>query len=235
MRPTINLNASVASRTALSIAFLVAGLLVTEGRSVAMQENSLSEALVTYSFLASHYSLRFLFVHRNATNTLARDMKALNDALTTLQCNTPNILAMPHAAVIVPTSASGQWFSLEPTKTPPNEGLLFVTRPQTRNGARVLAVVSGIGPDETTIFWLQNTNGSFSATLLYDSFKKGKVANSPGTIVGMIMAVRLERGDDILLKEWAEPGSRQGIMGKMGRVFRLDPARDTVTLISAGK
>ena len=235
MRPITNPNASVTSRTTLCIALLFAVLLVPERRSGATQENSLSQALVTYSFLASHYSLNFLFVPRNAADTLVRNMKALNDALSALHCNTPDVLAMSHAAVVVPASAYGQWFGLEPAKTAPHQGLLFVTGPETRNGNRVLVVVSGIGPDETTIFWLENTKGAFSTTLLYDSFKKGKVANSPGTVVGMVMAVRLEKDGDILLKEWAEPGSRPGIMGEMNRVFRLDPFRDTLTLVSSGE
>jgi hypothetical protein len=236
MQPITNPHASVTSRAALCIALLFALLLVAERPSGATQENGLSQALVTYSFLASHYSLNFLFVPEHATDTLVRDMKALNEALSALHCDTPNVLATTsHTAVIVPTSAVGQWFGLEPTKTTPHDGLLFVTEPETGNGKKVLVVVSGIRPDETTIFWLEDAKGTFSTTLLYDSFKKGKVVNSPDTPVGMVMAVRLEKDEDILLKEWAEPGSRPGIMGEVGRVFRLDPLRDTVTLVSAGK
>jgi hypothetical protein len=83
------------------------------------------------------------------------------------------------------------------------------------------------------VFWLEEANRGYVARLLFDSFKKGKVSNET-TVVGAATSLKFESDNEILLKDWGEPGIGPAEFLRVGRVFRLDLSRDTVTLVSPG-
>ncbi len=208
---------------------------IAPGASSAASENGdLSQAIIAYGFLVSQYSPN-LSSSQRPTAPLVLDMKRLDDALSSLGCNVPNVLAFPHKAILVPSSVLGQW--LGPSAVPnlaPQEGLLFVAEWPRLPSARALVVLSGVAPDETTVFWFEGGNGAYQAKLVYDSFKMGTIRNAPNTNIGAVTAIRLESSRNILLREWAEPGSRPGHMGAEGRVFRVNLFQHTATLVSSG-
>lgn len=233
MRRTARLDANARSSRFILAACVLTLALAPVSRPASSESRSLSQEIITYGFLVRHYPDNFLLASEPATTQLERDMRALGSALNSLGCDVPKMLAFPHRATIVPSSATGLWLSFPPRRdVPSQEGLLFVV--ESTSSQRTLVIFSRMGPDETTIFWVEEAKEGFSAELLYDSFKKGKISNAPNTNIGAITAVSLEKSHDILLKEWAEPGSRSGQMGEMSRVFRLDLSRDAVTLVSPG-
>ncbi len=83
------------------------------------------------------------------------------------------------------------------------------------------------------MFWIEEANKGYLAKLLFDSFKKGKISNE-STVMGAATSIRFEGDNDILLKDWGEPGIGPPEFMRTGRVFRLNLSRDTLTLVSPG-
>ena len=71
--------------------------------------------------------------------------------------------------------------------------------------------------------------------LVYDTFCKGKIGSLGNRTIAAVTAVSMEKGDQILLKEWATRGSQPGMMGEIGTVFQLDTATGQVTLKTRGR
>lgn len=232
MRRTARPDASARNSSSILAACVLALALAPALRSAASETRSLSQAIVTYGFLVRHYPDSFLLASKTATTPLERDMRGLGSALDSVGCDVPEALASAHRAIIVPYSSIGQWLGFPGQDVSPQEGLLFVLEPAGRLSGQALVVLSRMGPDETTILRIEEAKQRFSAELLYDSFRKGRVSNAPNTDIGTVTAVNLQKNRDVLLREWAEPGSRSGHMGETGRLFRLDPSRATVTLVS---
>jgi hypothetical protein len=109
---------------------------------------------------------------------------------------------------------------------------LFVTDPLVGTSQRVWVVLSSVAPEETTIFWLERSDGGYRSGLVYDSFNKGVIQNEPRTAIATVTAVRIESSSEILLEELLEPGSRRNQRGAAGRVFqvKIEGAMATVTL-----
>jgi hypothetical protein len=195
----------------------------------------LPQEIITYGFLSWNYGDVNKLLGSSASPGLAREMKALQGAFSSLNCDIPTRLSFPHKAFIVPSFPVGQWIGFVRTaETPPEEGTLFVTEPRRTKMPRVLVVLSSVAPERTTVFSIEERDGGYVSSLVYDSFKKGKIRNANHTVIGAVTAVSVGNGDEILLREWAEPGSRPGIMGSMGRVFQIDPNRDEILLKKSG-
>lgn len=196
----------------------------------------LSQAVVAYGYLRWDY-LDFNELSKSSADLSAvRNIKALDETLESLRCDIPMRMAGPHRATILPPSPINQWISFpRPGGRGSREnGWLFVTQPSGVAPQRILVVFSTAAPEHTTIFWLEESNGRYSAKLLYDSSKKGTVANETTTI-GAVTALRFENSEDLLLKDWGEPGIGSPEAIKARRVFRLALSDGKVTLFEPGK
>jgi hypothetical protein len=224
-----SMNAFVVA-SSLLLETLCALALGTPKASAVVTSVDLPQTIITYGFLVGHYPDEFI-LGREPRTPLASDMKALNDALNSLDCDVPIRLGFPHRVFVVPSLPVGQWIGFVRTAdTPPDEGTLFVTEPLRTKPERVLVVLSSVSPERTTVFWVERSVQGYASGLVYDSFKKGKISNENHTAMGAVTAVSAGEGEEILLKEWAEPGSRPRQMGSVGRVFRVDAARHEITL-----
>jgi hypothetical protein len=235
MRLTERVNASVRSSCCVALAcFSVLSTSLSRGLAVP-QQGSLTQALVTYGYLVSHYPDEFVLGHEPGT-PLATGIKDLTDALNSLGCDVPSRLAFPHRALIVLPSSARQWAGFAGAKgRPPEEATLFVIDPPLEVNNRRWVVLSSVAPEQTTVFWIEPRKQGYTTWLVYDTFKKGNVKNHPKTAIGAITGVSVEKTGVIFLKEWAELGSRPRHMGKVGRVFRIDPSSGDVTLHFAGR
>ena len=198
----------------------------------ALKTDKLPQAVVAYGFLASHYFDYYEMV-TSGTTDLARDLKAVNGAVASLDCRVADRMGSSHRAFIVPSSPLGQWIGFEwAGNFPPREGTLFVTEPLGKAPGRVWVIYSQVAPESTAVFWLEARERGYVAGLVYDTFCKGKdkVGNSDDPI-NAVTAVSIEKGDQILLKEWV--GVRLNGMGPRGGVFQVDTARSQVTLKKA--
>lgn len=232
MRKTLNPGVAVSS-LALGAACVLA--FVPRNALRATPSADLTQAVIAYGFLSSNYGDFDKLLGAGSALGLAGDMKALEGALGSLNCDVPIRIGFPHRAFVVPSYPVGQWIgSIRTAETPPQEGTLLVTEHLRMKPARVLVVLSSVAPERTTVFWIEGTVRGYLSRLVYDSFRKGKIANAPHTVIGAVTAASAGRSDEIFVKEWAEPGSRPRTMGSVGRVFKVDPARDEVTLKSPG-
>lgn len=229
-------NPGVPARSSLLLGVVCVLALALAASLSAVASGSLSQAVITYGYLRSNHADFDQLLASGPTLAVARDMKALEGALDSLRCDVPTLLAFPHRALVVPSSPVGQWIGFPTTEeSPPEEGTLFVTQPLRAPPQRVWVVLSSVAPERTTVFWLEEGERGYVSGLVYDSFNKGKISNAPHTMIGAVTEVNLGKGDKILLKEWAEPGSRPGQMGAVGRVFQVDLARGEVTLKTPGR
>jgi hypothetical protein len=189
----------------------------------AIERDQLAQTIISYGFLRSTYVDFDQLLASDSAPSIARDMKAMQAALTSLGCDVPTRLAFPHGAFVIPTVPVGVWIG-RTAKSSPQEGTLFVTESGAAKGVTV--VFSSVAPEETTVFWLAQ---DYTVGLVYDSFHKGEVRNAPSTTMGAIVAVGVAKSGDLLLREWAEPGSRPRLMGAVGRVFQVNMEhRETV-------
>jgi hypothetical protein len=189
--------------------------------------NELAQRMVAYAFVASHFPQPQ--GTQNISSALPKDMAALHAALaSSLGSDSDLLMAWPHKAVLVPYLASKEWLELQPSRP---EDLLFVIEPKAERGDRVLVAFSSTAPEGTKIFWLQQRGSRYESELLYDSFKKGEISNAKNTVLGTVTAVMIEADDSVLLKELAEPGSRYGHMGDVGRIFRLRLPKGSIELV----
>ena len=201
----------------------------------AVTSGDLPQAVIAYGFLSSNYAEFDQLLTSGPALSLARDMKALGSALDSLHCDVPIRIGFPHKAFVVPSFPASQWIGFARTaETPPEEGTLFVTEPLRRVPQRVLVVLSSAAPERTTVFWLGGDKQGYVSGLVYDSFNKGEISNSAHTGIGAVTSVSVGKSDQILLREWAEPGSRPGFMGAVGRVFQVDLTRGEITLKTGG-
>jgi len=216
-------------------------LLLVLAAGAAVKTKDLPQAVVAYGVLGTYYVDDFYQILTTGTTDLARDLKSLRDTLASLDCRVEDWMWRPHRAFVVPSSPVGHWIGFEwAGNLPPREGTLFVTEPLGKAAGRVWVIYSTVAPEQTTVLWLEAREAGYVAGLVYDTFCKvkgkdmGKLGNSDDKI-GAVTAVSVEKGDQILLKEWAMGGSRPGAMGEMGTVYQVDTVRSQVTLKTLGK
>ena len=197
---------------------------------------NLSQAVITYGFLRWDYLEFDQLVTASSNLALVQNLKALDAALDSLHCDVPTRIAGPHRALILPSSLIDQWvgFDRPNGRKSPERGWLFVTQPRDTAPQRVLVVFSSAAPEHTTILWLEGSGNRYAARLLYDSSRKGKVSNET-TILGAVTEVRFEKDNEVLLKDWGEPGIGPPEVTEVRRVFRLDQSKGTVTLADPGR
>ncbi|HTS13060.1 MAG TPA: hypothetical protein VMH00_13150 [Candidatus Limnocylindrales bacterium] len=196
---------------------------------------SLSQAIVAYGFLRWDYLDFDQLLESHATLSLTENLKALDAALASLNCDVRQRMAGSHRTLILPPVPFNQWLGFPRTggRNSPEDGWLFVTQTMATSPERVLVVFSTARPEHTTVFWLEKAGKGYATKLVFDSFKKGKISNE-GTVMGAATSVKFESDNVILLKDWGEPGIGPREFTRVGRVFRLDLPRDTVTLVSPG-
>lgn len=236
MRPIARVGVTAAaSRSLLLAACALTLALAPVARTAVPEKRSLSQAIVAYGFLRGDYlDLDKLFAS-DASLPVVQNLQALDSALKSLDCDVPTRIALPHKALILPSSPMEQWFGFARPggRNSPDRGWLFVTQSSGTGSGRVLVVLSSASPDRTTVFWLEETGTGYSAKLLYDSLKKGKISNAT-TMVGAATEVKIEKTGEVLLKDWGEPGVGPREFARVGRIFRLNPSQDTVALVSPG-
>lgn len=207
----------------LALAFHTGNSRATSSGAAGPGGTSMPQAVIAYGFLRWGYLEFDQLVKSNPTLPVVQNLKVLDEALDSLHCDVPTRMASPHQAVILPPDLRGQWigFSRPGGRNSRESAWLFVTDPKDTKQHRVLVVFSSAAPEHSTIFWLDDNSGRYSASLLYDSLKRGKVSNAP-TTVGAITSVKLEKDNIISLKDWGEPGI--GPPGSTGarRVFQLN-------------
>jgi hypothetical protein len=191
--------------------------------------SSLSQAVITVGFLRSRYVDLDRLLASGSAPAMTRELRALDEALNAVGCDLRIRFAFPHRAVVVPPSLAGLRIGFE--RKAPQEGALFLVEQPQASPQRVWVVFSSQAPEATTVFWLQ---GGDKTGLVYDSIDKGEIRNEPTTRIGYIVAVTRGTRGEILLEEWAEPGSRPGASGALGRVFQVDLNRGEVLLQAAG-
>jgi hypothetical protein len=228
-------DANARTRFSVALASVLGLSLALPPGLAAPEKGNLSQLLVAYGFLISHYPDEFLLGRQPGTR-LARDMKALNHALDSLGCDVPTRLAFPHRDLIVLSSSAAQWAGFPGgVGSPPEEGTLFVIQAPPTASHRNWVVLSSVAPEETTVFWVEADKQGYATGLVYDTFKKGEVKNVRKTAIGAVAWVSIGQDGGILLREWAEPGSRGGHMGEAGRVFQVGFLSGDVSLKSPGK
>jgi hypothetical protein len=200
-------------------------------RSAEVSTNSLPQAIIAYGFLRSNYADFDQLLTSARSSAVVRDINELQQALFSLRCDVPTRLAFPHQDLIVPPVPVGDWIGFQRLT---EEGMLFVTQAVGVNPQRVWVVLSSVAPTRTTVFSFQNSGQGYASSLLYDSFNKGDVSNAPDTVIGAVVQVNLQKNNDILLKEAAEPGSRPGRMGAVGKIFQINFIDGNVLLKAAG-
>jgi len=206
MRQTAKLAVSATS-SVLLVACLLIWALPLDSRTASSGARSVSQAVVAYGFLRWDYlDLDKLFAS-NTDLAAVQELKALDAALKSLDCDVSTRLASPHQAIILPSAPVSEWigFPRPEGRNSPDKGWLFVTQSSGTGSERALVVLSSASPERTTVFWLEDTGTGYAAKLLYDSVKKGKVSNAT-TMVGAATQVRIEKAGDVLLKDWGEPG-----------------------------
>jgi hypothetical protein len=192
-----------------------------------------AQKLITYGYLVEWFPDDFL-LHTGPKTPLTREMETLGNALNSLHCDVTNRLAFSHDALLVVPSPDGRWVELpKPTKNS-LFGWLVVIRFAPADSQRVLAVLTGQGPADTTVFSLEAGREGYVAKLLYDSFKKNKISNLNYEMIGAISALRLESSTSLVLKELVQPGSGPREQFAVGRVFRLNLSSGKMELFSAG-
>lgn len=200
----------------------------------ASQDLRLSQQIISYGFLRSNYSDFDQMLQSNLA--VAKDMKALQNALDSLHCDVPSLLAFTHRSFVLPASPQGQWIrSAMPTESMLQEESLFVTEPLSATPQRVFVVLSSGAPERTTAFWVEEKDGGYAARLVYDTFNKASIRNAPQLAIGVVVGVRLESDHEFLLEQRADLGSRPSIPGALGGVFRVDLSSGVVTQKSPGK
>ncbi len=225
---------AAAGRFVLAVCCL-AGVTQAADRLTSAGVEKLSEALITYGFLRSSYPDFDHLLSSCSTYALTRDMKTLQAALGTLNCDVVIRLAFPHRDLVVPRWPVGQWIGFPGTgESPPELGTLFVTQPMAASPHCVWVVFSSAAPERTTMFWLQQDKSGYRTKLVYDTSIEGEIKNAPETAVGTITSVSIGERGVILVKEWREPGSRPHHSGLAGRVFALDPEKCEIILKSGG-
>lgn len=211
---------------------MVLGLMPVSAAAVPGQR-SLPQTVITYGFLRWDYvDLDKLFASDTRLPVI-RDLQALDAAVKSLDCDVPVRLAMPHKALILPSSPKDLWFGFKRLegRSSPYRGWLFVTEPAQGGSQRVLVVLSSASPDRTTAFWLEHTEAGYAVRLLYDSMKKGRITNA-ATIMGAATEVKIEKTGGILLKDSGEPGVGPREFVRTGRIFRLELSQGAVSLVS---
>lgn len=207
---------------------------LTLAAEAAVDIRHLPDAVITYSFLGMHYPEVFHGLVMTGTTDMAREMKALDDAIVSLGCNDLwSHMWGSHRTFVVPSLPLGQRIGFEWTDRhfPPREGALFVTEPLGTAPARVWVIYSQVAPESTAVFWLEPHERGYRAGLVYDTFCKGKdqLSNSDDPI-NAIISVSIEKGEQIVLREWR--GVRLNGMGARGGVFQVDTVRREVTMKS---
>jgi len=202
---------------------------------VAPSGRSLSQAIITYGYLRWGYDDFDRMLASSPNLPLAKNLKALDAALESLGCDVGTRMAEPHEALILPPLPFDQWigFPRAGGRNSSEEGWLFVTQPIGTSPQRVLVVFSTASPEQTTVFWIEETNEGYAAKLLFDSFKKSKISNDTAQ-VGAATSIRFESDNLLLLKDWGEPGVGPPQLTRVRRVFRLNLSTGVVTEVSSG-
>lgn len=235
MRRIKNLVVSAASSLLIWITCVLGFLLPTRGQTPDPDPGgsggrSLSQAIITYGFLRWNYLEFDQLLAASPNLPLVQNLKALDAALNSLNCDVGKRIAGPHKALILPPSPSNQWIGFQRPRgrNSPEGGWLFVAQSIGASRQRVLVVFSSASPEQTTVFWLGVTDNGYEAKLLFDSFRKGKISNVT-TVMGAATSLKFESDNDILLEDWGEPGVGPPEFAGIRRVFRLDLSRDVVT------
>jgi hypothetical protein len=230
----LHVNASNTLRcvaTLLALAFPVGNARTASSTVGALGARDVSQAVITYGFLRWDYLEFDRLVSSSANLPVLQDLKSLDEAISSINCDVPMRMAGHHEALILPADLVGQWIGFERPggRNSTETGWLFLI-PSGRTAAqRVLVVFSSGAPEHSTIFWLDQTAGRYSVSLLYDSFKKGKVSNA-ATTVGAVTSVKLKEDNLILLSDWGEPGIGPPRSTGVRRVFRLNLLDGTIAL-----
>lgn len=240
MRQTKNLVVSAASSLLLGAACTLALLLVTPAQPLVLNPGesggrSISQAVITYGFLRWDYLEFDRLLASSPALPLAQNLKALDAALESLGCDIGKRMAGPHKALILPPFPFNQWIGFRRTggRRSLEGGWLFVTQHIGTPPQRVLVVFSSASPEQTTVFWIEEADKGYVAKLLFDSFRKGKISNEM-TVMGAATSIKFENDNNILLKDWGEPGIGPPESMRAGRVFRLNLARESIALVSPG-
>jgi hypothetical protein len=192
-----------------------------------------SQAIVTYSFLRYDYLGFDQVVASNPNLAVARNLRSLDDALESLGCDVRTRMAGPHGVAALPSFPVGQWIGFPSSSKNSIGRWLFVMERSGTHRHETLVILSDQAPNQTTVFWLEKGTGGYSAKLVFDSFKKGKVRNE-WTTVGAATSIKFLDENQLLLKDQGEPGVGPPQFRRINRVFRLDLSQASVTLVSPG-
>lgn len=228
---------SIGLCVALAVTLLLP-LALAQTRALNSQEvrgRSLSQAIIAYGFLRWDYLEFDQLIASSPNLPLVQNLRALDSALRSLDCDVERRMAVSHKALILPPLPFDQWIGFRRAggRNSPEGGWLFVTQPIGKSSPHIVVVFSSASPEETTVFSIKEADKAYVAKLLFDSFKKGKIGNAT-TMMGAVTSIRFETDTDLLLKDWGEPGIGPPDAMRVGRVFRLDLSRDTVALVSPG-
>ena len=214
---------------------LALGPLVVASLGMSVDSKPL-QAIIAYGYLRSTYSDFDRMLDSRTSYAFVADMRSLQAALTSVGCDLPTRLAFSHAVLVVPGLPEGQWiYSANHSSQMAEQATLFLLDHFQSYPDRVLVVLSLVAPERTTVFWLEAAlKQGCRCTLLYDSFRRGSISNAPNTVIGAVTAVSRGKDARIQLREVAEPGSRPGAMGMVGRVFEIDLTGARTTLHSRG-
>lgn len=196
--------------------------------------DDIAQALIAYGYLAERFPDDFLLPNSRPATRLTKDMRALGKALGSLHCGVRKRLAMSHSSLLIPMSLAGQWVDFPRSGKDTSDSWILVIPFQAPKKQRALVILTGMGPAQTTVFWLAKNQNAYVTNLLYDSFNKGEISNLKHEMIGEVSRVKIEKNGNILLKERVAPGSGPNPqLSPIGRVFRLNPATRTMILISS--
>jgi len=240
-RQPINYLDVTVARTGLSMAAAsILALMLAAPALVALPSHgesdgpSAAQAIVAYGFL--RWGDQFDQLVGSSPNlTLVQNLRALDTALKSLDCDVPNRMAMAtHQEVMALASVpTGRWIDAPGPSRGSLGTWLFVMEPPGSPPRGTLVILSTEGPSQTTVFWLSEVGKGYQAKLPFDSFKKGKVSNET-TVIGTATSIKFEGSDAILLEDWGEPGIGPPESQRVGRVFRLNLSSGTVVLVLRG-
>ncbi len=165
--------------------------------------------VIGYNLFCERYGF-FKSLESNSHNPLIR----LDKNVEKLSAGVQRGLAFTHMVFTVQNDIIGQQsgFLRVNNKTleesgVPFKNILFVTTPIKSFGNRVLAILSAVSPEYTTIFAVDN---ELNVELLYDDMKKRDITNLRGMRVpismGSIYGIRVVKPGYLLLQERMVPG-----------------------------
>lgn len=186
--------------------------------------DELPSVVISYRLISSRHNdfQCIFFENNNILSQLAKELDKLPDGIATK-------LSLTNMAFILQNS-NGQFAGFTRTKNQtlenakiPYESFLFITTPIYSFDNRILAIISTVSPDQTTIISIDN---KLKAVLLYDSFCKNNINNlkdiKGSRFIGSIHSVKVIKPGVFDLQERLEPGARGFVSPYQYRIFHID-------------